>query len=55
MKFCELFKDMMDEEIEDDIAEYFKLQTKSDLLEFRAMKEFIEELEIKVKSRNDKN
>ncbi len=55
MLFKELFKDILDKEIPDDIAPYFKNQVNDDLQEFQRMKSFVEELEVKVTIRNDKD
>ena len=55
MLFKDLFSDMLEEEIEEEFSEYFKEQVKADLSEFRAMKQFVDELGNKVKSRNDKS
>lgn len=55
MKFKDLFSDMLDKEIPDDIAPYFKDQVNDDLQEFQKMKLFVDELEVKVALRNDKS
>lgn len=55
MLFKEVFNDMLDKEVSDDIAPYFKEQVIADLDEFQKMKLFVEELEVKVALRNDKN
>lgn len=52
MKFKDLFLDMLDIDIPDDIAPYFKEQVKEALKEFNNLKEFIKELQDKI---NDKD
>ena len=55
MKFKDLFADMLEQDVADDIAPYFKEQVVADLDEFQKMKLFVEELEVKVALRNDKD
>ena len=55
MLFKDLFLDMMEMNIPDDIAIYFKDQVKSDLQDFNNMRNFVNELEEKINTRNDKN
>ena len=51
MKFSELFRDLLDKDIPDDIAPYFKQQVQGDLEEFTNIKSFINELEEKITKR----
>lgn len=52
MLFKDLFKDILEKEIPDDLAIYFKKQVEADLDEFIGIKDFVEELETLV---NDKD